>query len=118
MLECNSGYSGCLSWVQNIGAYGVEAEQSTSKVITYDRVKQSCKTFAAADLMLSHFYFKTSRNEINPHTNKIFGPTGRYIALKVEFQFLHSDKSVPIKYSELANYLGVEIAKGLCEKSA
>lgn len=61
------------------------------KPITYDRVKQSRKTFAAADFgnfgYRTSILKKTSRNEINPHTNKIFRYTGRYIVLKLNFNF-------------------------------
>ncbi len=112
-LECLSGIPGTVgaSPVQNIGAYGVEVQQFISKVITYDRVTKSQRTFTNSELEFAYrsSILKTSRKENNPYTGLAFGATGRYIVLKVEFQFRHASDSLPIKYKELAQYLGVNV---------
>lgn len=114
-LECLSGIPGTVgaSPVQNIGAYGYEVEEFISKVVTYDRISKTQKTFATSELKFGYrnSILKSSRKDINPNTGREFGPTGRYIVLKVEFQFRHATKSLPVKYKELAQYLNVDIGE-------
>lgn len=99
--------------VQNIGAYGVEVAQLISQVTTYDRATCQRRTFAVTELELGYrtSVLKTSRNQINPHTNLPFGATGRYIVLSVQFHLRHATLSLPIKYKELAQYLGVNLGE-------
>ncbi len=114
-LESLSGIPGTVGAcpVQNIGAYGYEVAQFISKVITFDRKTCQHKTFMASELEFEYrnSILKKSRMEINPNTNMLYGPTGRYIVLKVEFHLKYSDLSMPVKYKDVAEFLGCEIGQ-------
>ena len=98
-LESLSGIPGTVgaSPIQNIGAYGHEASEVIARVRTYDRIEKVVKTFTADQCQFSY------RNSIFKEA------AGRYVILDVTFQLRRGEFSLPVKYKELADFLGVAI---------
>jgi UDP-N-acetylmuramate dehydrogenase len=98
-LESLSGIPGTVGAapIQNIGAYGHEVSEVIARVRTYDRQVKSVKTFTADQCEFSY-------------RDSIFKRSGdRYVILDVTFQLRRGEFSLPIKYKELADLLGVEL---------
>ena len=103
-LETMSGIPGTVGGapIQNIGAYGHEVAEVIARVRTWDREKREFKTFSNTEC---DFSYRSSIFKKHP---------GRYVIIDVTFQLRNGEMSLPIKYKELANYLGVELeAKAL-----
>ena len=98
-LESLSGIPGTVGGapIQNIGAYGHEVSEVIARVRTYDRTARAVKTFTADQCEFSY------RDSIFKRT------AGRYVILDVTFHLRRGEYSLPIKYRELANELGVEL---------
>ncbi len=98
-LESLSGIPGTVGGapIQNIGAYGHEASEVIARVRTYDRTAKAIKTFTADQCEFSY------RNSIFKRE------AGRYVILDVTFHLRRGEFSLPIKYKELADELGVEL---------
>ena len=98
-LESLSGIPGTVGGapIQNIGAYGHEVSEVIARVRTYDRVTKAIKTFTAdqCEFRYRDSIFKRSQ--------------GRYVILDVTFHLRRGEFSLPVKYKELADFLGVEI---------
>ena len=98
-LESLSGIPGTVGGapIQNIGAYGHEVSEVIARVRTYDRVTKAIKTFTADQCEFSYrdSIFKRSQ--------------GRYVILDVTFHLRPGEFSLPVKYKELADLLGVDI---------
>jgi len=98
-LESLSGIPGTVGAapIQNIGAYGHEVSEVIARVRTYDRHEKATKTFTADQCEFSY-------------RDSIFKRAGdRYVILDVTFQLRRGEFSLPIKYKELADALGVEL---------
>jgi UDP-N-acetylmuramate dehydrogenase len=98
-LETMSGIPGTVGGapIQNIGAYGHEVSEVIARVKTWDRKAGAYKTFSNSEC---EFEYRSSVFKKNP---------GRYVILDVTFQLRNGEMSLPIKYKELAHYLGVEL---------
>jgi UDP-N-acetylmuramate dehydrogenase len=98
-LETMSGIPGTVGGapIQNIGAYGHEVSEVIARVRTWDRKAGAYKTFSNSEC---EFEYRSSVFKKNP---------GRYVILDVTFQLRNGEMSLPIKYKELAHYLGVEL---------
>ncbi len=98
-LETMSGIPGTVGGapIQNIGAYGHEVSEVIARVRTWDRQKRDYKTFSNSEC---EFSYRSSVFKKNP---------GRYVIIDVTFQLRNGEMSLPIKYKELANYLGVDL---------
>ena len=98
-LESLSGIPGTVGAapIQNIGAYGHEVSEVIARVRTYDRREKAVKTFTADQCEFSY------RDSIFKRE------AGRYVILDVTFQLRRGEHSLPIKYKELADALGVEL---------
>ena len=97
-IEALSGIPGSVGAtpIQNVGAYGQDVAQTVWSVRTWDRRVNMFKTFTAGDC---GFGYRTSRFKREP---------GRYVILSVTFQFRQGDRSMPIRYGELATRLGID----------
>ena len=98
-LESLSGIPGTVGAapIQNIGAYGHDVSEVIARVRTYDRHEKAIKTFTADQCEFSY-------------RDSIFKRSGdRYVILDVTFQLRRGEFSLPIKYKELAEELGVEL---------
>lgn len=100
-LESLTGIPGSVGAtpIQNVGAYGAEVSQTIASVRTWDRRDRAWRTFANADC---GFGYRTSRFKREPD---------RHLITSVTFQFVHGDRSLPIRYAELARALGVEVGE-------
>jgi len=98
-LESLSGIPGTVGAapIQNIGAYGHEVSEVIARLRTYDRTTKSVKTFTADQC---EFGYRDSLFKREPE---------RYVILDVTFQLRRGEHSLPIKYQELADQLGVEL---------
>jgi UDP-N-acetylmuramate dehydrogenase len=98
-LETMSGIPGTVGGapIQNIGAYGHEVSEVIARVRTWDRKAGAYKTFSNSEC---EFSYRSSVFKKNP---------GRYVIIDVTFQLRNGEMSMPIKYKELASYLGVEL---------
>ena len=98
-LESMSGIPGTVGAapIQNIGAYGHEVSEVIARLRTYDRQERVVKTFTADQC---HFGYRDSIFKQN---------RDRYVILDVTFQLRRGEFSLPIKYKELADSLGVAI---------
>ena len=98
-VETLSGIPGTVGGapIQNIGAYGHEVCEVIARVRTWDRKINAVKTFTNRDC---EFGYRTSRFKREKD---------RYVVLDVTFQLRKGEMSLPIKYQELANYLGVQL---------
>jgi len=98
-LESLSGIPGTVGAapIQNIGAYGHEVSEVIARVRTYDRREKAVKTFTADQCEFGY------RDSIFKRE------ADRYVILDVIFQLRRGEHSLPIKYKELADALGVEL---------
>ena len=98
-IEALSGIPGSAGAtpLQNVGAYGQEVADVIARVRTFDRAERVIRTFMAADC---GFGYRTSRFKAHP---------GRYVVLDVTLALRMSSTSSPIRYTELARRLGVDV---------
>jgi UDP-N-acetylmuramate dehydrogenase len=82
--------------MQNVGAYGQEVAETIWTVRTYDRAARAIRTFANAEC---GFGYRTSR----------FKGSDRYAILEVSYQLRQGSLGTPVRYTELARALGVEV---------
>jgi len=98
-VESLSGIPGTVGAapIQNIGAYGHDVSEVIARVRTYDREEKAVRTFTADQC---EFAYRDS----------LFKRSGdRFVILDVTFQLRRGEFSLPIKYKELADALGVEL---------
>jgi UDP-N-acetylmuramate dehydrogenase len=98
-IECLAGIPGSVGAtpIQNVGAYGQEVAETISAVRVLDRADGSVRTLAPADCA---FTYRSSAFKRAP---------GRWVVLAVSFALEASERSAPIRYTELARALGVEV---------
>ena len=98
-LESLSGIPGTVGAapIQNIGAYGHEVSEVIARLRTYDRFDKEVKTFTADQCEFGY------RGSLFKETRE------RYVILDVTFQLRRGENSLPIKYKELAEVLGVAL---------
>ncbi|WP_285760748.1 UDP-N-acetylmuramate dehydrogenase [Nocardiopsis ansamitocini] len=96
-LECLCGIPGKVGStpIQNVGAYGQDVSQSIVEVVVYDRESGRMR---AMDNDECGFTYRDSA----------FKGHSRYVVCEVVFELTRSDLSTPIRYAELARFLGVE----------
>lgn len=97
-LECLAGIPGLTGAtpVQNVGAYGQEVADTIRWVEAYDRESGTVRTLGPEDCRFGY-------------RDSLFKHTDRWVVLRVAFALVQADKSAPIRYSELAHALGVEV---------
>lgn len=100
-VEALSGIPGLVGAtpIQNVGAYGTDVSGVITSVRTWDRRERAQRTFAAVDC---GFGYRTSRFKREP---------GRYLVLRVGFQFRLGNLGAPVAYPELAGALGVDVGR-------
>ncbi len=99
-IEALSGIPGAVGAtpMQNVGAYGQEVAETIWTVRTYDRATGEVRTFANADC---GFGYRTSR----------FRANDRFVVLAVSYQLRQGDFSGPVRYTELAQALGIAVGE-------
>ncbi len=101
-IEALSGIPGSTGAtpIQNVGAYGQEVAETVAQVRVWDRQKQQVRTLFGSDC---GFSYRDSRFKGGD------GAGGRYVVLDVLFQLRVADLSEPVRYTDLARALGVEV---------
>ncbi|GAA4407250.1 UDP-N-acetylmuramate dehydrogenase [Fodinibacter luteus] len=99
-IEALSGIPGSTGAtpVQNVGAYGQEVSQTVARVRVWDRVDQQVRTMSSPDC---HFTYRHS----------LFKASDRYVVIDVMFQLVVQSLSQPVRYTDLATELGVEVGQ-------
>jgi UDP-N-acetylmuramate dehydrogenase len=97
-VECLSGIPGSVGAtpIQNVGAYGQEVADVIVSVRAYDRRTREVLDIPAAEC---GFAYRSSAFKRDP---------GHWVVLSVTFTLPRQDRSMPIRYAELARALGVE----------
>jgi UDP-N-acetylmuramate dehydrogenase len=85
--------------IQNVGAYGQEVSDTIARVTAYDRHDEVTVTMPAAECA---FGYRHSRFKAEPE---------RFVVLSVTYQLPLGSLSAPIRYSELASRLGVQVGE-------
>lgn len=100
-VECLSGIPGTAGGtpVQNVGAYGQEVSQTVSEVAVWDRAKERLVVMKAQEC---GFGYRTSTFK---HGGLASGP----VVTGVTFRLQRSALSQPLRYGELARYMGAAL---------
>lgn len=116
-LEALSGIPGTVGAapVQNIGAYGHEVASVLASIRVWDRLENRRRTLFLSDLELGYRTSILKRSTTDPSLSegRVWGPTGRWVILEVEFQMHHASLSAPIAYAELARHLDTSVGQRL-----
>ncbi|MGH3768653.1 MAG: UDP-N-acetylmuramate dehydrogenase [Pseudonocardiaceae bacterium] len=96
-LEPLSGIPGSAGGtpVQNVGAYGALTSELLRRLTVYDRATGTIEQWAP------------DRCGFGSHRQSVFKHTDRYVVLDVTFELTRSTRSHPIRYTGLAQRLGV-----------
>ncbi|WP_433722584.1 UDP-N-acetylmuramate dehydrogenase [Actinoplanes sp. CA-051413] len=99
-LEALSGIPGSAGAtpIQNVGAYGQEVAHTIEAVHVYDRHEDEMRVLSLPEC---GFAYRSS----------IFKHSDRWLVLDVDFRLAESAESAPIRYTELARHLGVEVGE-------
>ena len=121
-MEALSGIPGSAgaAIVQNIGAYGQEVAGTVALARTYDRLTKKVRTIFMSEMRLGYrtsLLKQSMRGSSRDSENSTaasdgdarkWGPSPRWIVLDVDFQLRLASLSEPVRYSQLAQRLGVE----------
>lgn len=104
-IEALSGIPGLVGAtpIQNVGAYGQEVSQTIARVRTWDRQERAFRTFVADQCGFGY------RDSVFKQSRAAGQATGRYVVIETWFQFRQASLSEPVRYSQLASILGVEL---------
>lgn len=97
-IEALSGIPGLVGAapVQNVGAYGQDVSGTIKAVEVWDRVERRLRQLLPVE---AGFGYRDS----------IFKRTSRYVVTRVSFRLERSRLSCPVRYAELARYLGIDL---------
>ncbi|HEX2771518.1 MAG TPA: UDP-N-acetylmuramate dehydrogenase [Micromonosporaceae bacterium] len=97
-IECLSGIPGGTGAtpIQNVGAYGQEVAETVTRIQAYDRVADEVVDLAPEQC---GFAYRSS----------VFRHSDRWVVLGVEFTLARSALSAPVRYTELARALQVQV---------
>ena len=112
-VEALSGIPGTVGAapIQNVGAYGQEVSETIASARVWDRLDGRTRLFPLKDLAFGYrdSALKRTLRDAEAGGGRVWGPTGRYVVLQVDFQMRFATRSSPIRYAELARVLGVEV---------
>jgi UDP-N-acetylmuramate dehydrogenase len=111
-LECLSGIPGRAGAtpIQNVGAYGQEVAETITRVRAYDRARREVVELAGSDCGFGYrtSAFKRNGGWVPSSARGAMGEyTGRFVVLDVVFGLAPDSRSGPLRYRELAQWLGV-----------
>ncbi len=114
-LECLSGIPGRAGAtpIQNVGAYGHEVAEVITSVRVFDRLTSQIRIIPNGGCRFSYrtSLFKAGGSGGAPSPRSEKSEPGRYVVLAVTFRLAREQLSMPVKYSELAAELGVEMGE-------
>lgn len=109
-IEALSGIPGSTGAtpVQNVGAYGADISQTLHSIRVWDREANQIVELAAPDL---EFGYRDSiiKRSILSSTPNFDHASPRWIVLSVDLQLAKTGQSAPVRYTQLARALGVEL---------
>jgi UDP-N-acetylmuramate dehydrogenase len=110
-IECLAGIPGQVGAtpIQNVGAYGQEVAATVESVTVYDRARRGRAVLTGAEC---GFGYRTSIFKTAAWPDAASSqPTGRYVVLDVTFALRRDPMSAPVRYPELARWLGVDVGE-------
>jgi len=112
-IEALSGIPGSsgATPVQNVGAYGQEISEVLTSVRVWDRDRAQVRTLTAPDLQFGYRTSVLKRSLIADDRGRQWFPTPRYVVLEVTMNLATSSESAPVRYTELAGALGVDLGQ-------
>lgn len=113
-LEALSGIPGSTGAtpVQNVGAYGSEVAQTIASVRTWDRLESRVRSLPAMSCGFSYRDSLLKRSQRGAASDgEIWAPTPRFVVLDVTFQMRFGTRSLPVRYAQLAEALGIEVGE-------
>mgnify|MGYP001027615658 CR=1 FL=1 len=109
-IEALSGIPGSTGAtpVQNVGAYGADISKTLVSIRAWDRDTNRIVTLTGADL---EFGYRDSviKRTIASSTTNFHQASPRWIVLSVDLQLVKTGKSAPIRYTQLARALNLEL---------
>ena len=111
-VEALSGIPGSVGAgpVQNIGAYGRELSDNLVSVLAFDRQSGKTLTLSRDDLELGYRDSLLKRSLFSKRPGQeLWASTPRWLVLSVKLRLGRDPLSAPIRYTELASRLGVEV---------
>ena len=103
--------------IQNVGAYGREVAEVISQVRVYDRREDQIRVITNESCGFSYrtSLFKSGRPEslvsLPDGSRSQAAAQHRYVVLDVTFRLARHSLSVPVRYTELASELGIEVGE-------
>lgn len=111
-IEALSGIPGSTGAtpVQNVGAYGADISQTLHSIRVWDRDANRITELTGADL---EFGYRDSiiKRSIASSTTNFNTASPRWIVLSVDLQLAKSGQSAPVRYTQLARALNVELGE-------
>lgn len=109
-LEALSGIPGAAGAtpVQNVGAYGAEVADTLVSIRAWDRQQHRIVELSNQDL---DFGYRDSiiKRTVADSIRDPMAATPRWVVLSVDFQLANNQQHTPVRYSQLARALGVEL---------
>lgn len=111
-IEALSGIPGSTGAtpVQNVGAYGADISKTLVSIRAWDRQNESIVELTGADL---EFGYRDSviKRTIASSTTNFHNASPRWIVLSVDLQLVKTGQSAPIRYTQLARALHLELGE-------
>lgn len=109
-IEALSGIPGSTGAtpVQNVGAYGADISQTLHSIRVWDREANTILELTAADLEFGYRDSIIKRSIVSSPTN-FQDASPRWIVLSVDLRLAKSGQSAPVRYTQLARALNVEL---------
>lgn len=109
-IEALSGIPGSTGAtpVQNVGAYGADISQTLISVRVWDREANAVVELSSADLAFGYRDSIIKRSIVSSATN-FHHASPRWIVLTVDLRLTQTGQTAPVRYSQLARALNVEL---------
>lgn len=109
-IEALSGIPGSTGAtpVQNVGAYGADISQTLTSIRVWDREAAEVVELTAAELEFDYRDSIIKRSIVSSNTD-VAHSSPRWIVLSVDLKLAKSGQSAPVRYTQLARALNVEL---------
>jgi len=109
-IEALSGIPGSTGAtpVQNVGAYGADISQTLLSIRVWDRDANAIVELTGADLEFGYRDSIIKRSIVSSTTN-FHHASPRWIVLSVDLQLTRTGQTAPVRYTQLARALNVEL---------
>lgn len=109
-IEALSGIPGSTGAtpVQNVGAYGADISQTLHSIRVWDRIANKILELTSNDLEFGYRDSIIKRSIVSSTTN-FHNASPRWIVLSVDLELTKTGKMAPVRYTQLARALNVEL---------